>query len=99
MPNAIPLASLWILLGENCHSDGHPTGGVFKLWLGNVGQSGSAGGDWYTYAIKFGRLLRYRIVFVYCDGTNVLVISCGRIDELEVETRRVGHGRGDASRG
>ena len=99
MPNAIPLASLGILLGENGHPDGHPTGGVFKLGSGNVGQPGSSGGDWYTYTINFGSLMRYGIVFVYCDGTNILVISCSRINEPEIETLRVGHGRGDVGGG
>ena len=99
MPNAIPLASLGVLLGENGHPDGHPTGGVFKLEAGNIGQPGNAGGNWDTHTIKFGILSRYGIVFVYRDGTNILMVSCSGIDEPEVEGRRVGHGRGDAGGG
>lgn len=99
MPNAIPLASLGVLLGENSHPDGHPAGGVFKLGFGNIGQPGSAGSDWYTYTIKFGSLLSYGIVSVYRDGTNILMVFCSRIDKLEIDTRRVGHDRGNASGG
>jgi hypothetical protein len=74
VPNAIPLASVGVLLGENGHPDGHPTGGVFELELESIGQSRSAGGDWDTYTIKFGSLFRYGIVFIDCDGTNILVV-------------------------
>ena len=38
MPDAIPLAGGGVFLGENGHPDGHPTGGVFKLESGNIGQ-------------------------------------------------------------
>ena len=99
MSNAIPLASLGVLLGENSHPDGHSTGGVFKLGSENIGQPGSAGGDWHTYTIKFRRLMRYGIVFVYCDSANILMVFCSRVDKPEIETRRVGHGRGDAGGG
>lgn len=34
MPNAIPLASVLILLGEDSHPDSHSIGGVFELKLG-----------------------------------------------------------------
>ena len=36
MPNTIPLASAWILLGEYGYPDGHPIRGVFELELQNI---------------------------------------------------------------
>ena len=36
MPNAVPLASVGILLGEDGHPDGHPTSGVLKLELESI---------------------------------------------------------------
>ena len=45
MPNAIPLASGGILLGEHSYPDGHSTGGVLELELESIGWSRSAGGD------------------------------------------------------
>ena len=44
MPNAIPLASVGVLLGEGGNPDGHPAGGVFKLESENPGQPRSTGG-------------------------------------------------------
>ena len=38
MPNATPLSSVWILLGEHGYPYGHSTRGVFELGLGRIGQ-------------------------------------------------------------
>lgn len=93
MSNAIPLASVSVFLGEDGHPDGHSTGGVFKLGSENIGQLRSAGGDWDTYAIKFGSFFRFGIVFVDRDSTSILVVFCSRVDEFESEIHRAGHNR------
>ena len=49
------------------------------------------GSNWATNTIKFGRLIRVRIVFIDCDSTDILVVSGGGINELETESRRVWH--------
>jgi len=91
MPNAIPLASALVLLGEDSYSDGHSIGGVFKLELENVGQPRPVVDDLGTYTIKFGNLFRFGIAFMNRDGPSILVVSGSRIDELESESRRAGH--------
>jgi hypothetical protein len=45
-----------------------------------------------TYTIQFRRLVCFGIVFMDGDSTNILVISGGRVDELEGDGRWVGHG-------
>lgn len=96
MPNAIPPASVRVFLGENSYPDGHTIGGMFKLVSESIGQPRSAGGDQDTYSIKFGIFIRFGIVFVDRDRTNILVVSGSREDELEIDSRWVGHDSEDA---
>jgi hypothetical protein len=95
MPNAIPLASVMVLLGKDGHPDGHSTVGVLKLELKNIGQQRSADSGCGTYTIKFRIFFRFGVVFVDGDGASILVIFGNRIDELESESRRAGHNRED----
>jgi len=96
MSNAIPLASVRVLLRESGYPDGHPIGGVFKLELESIGQSRPAGDDLDTYTINFGKLFRFGIAFIDRDGTGILMVSGSRIDKLESESCRVGHDSEDA---
>ena len=51
MPNAIPLPSVCILLGEHSYPYGHSARGVFELVLGGVCQPKIGDGDQDTYAV------------------------------------------------
>jgi hypothetical protein len=45
-----------------------------------------------TNTIDFGRLFHFGILLVNCDGATILMIFRSRIDELEGDGGRTGHG-------
>ena len=59
----------------------------------SVSQGLRAGGIGDTYTIEFGGFIRFWIELVDRDGATVLMIFGRRVDELEAEALRVGHGR------
>lgn len=93
MPDAIPLASSGILLGEDSYPDGHTTRGMFELELRESFSVKICRQRLVrtTNTVKFRSFIRFRVVFIDCDGTNILVVSGRGIGELEGGGRRVGH--------